>query len=242
MFSLAQAEQFGSGLKAHKTRIHAKEQQTLQISYDFCDFKAINKAILTEHKKNEHKASNKRPKEIFSPSSSPPRKKQENSVTMNEELHEGEEELMDIEIEATDMIKRMLENKIIELEKLVIEQKEENQIMKLKLDQHKDEKVLNMAHLKNTNIPRHLSALPLNQLEKLRGYTMRYRTIPDSSCLENSFAVHAYENEDEGKKVKKMINNHVADNWPYYKHKIGLPYKERVGVGKHSYIVDEKNA
>ena len=67
---------------------------------------------------------------------------------------------------------------------------------------------------------------------------MTYKTIGNGACLENALAVHVYEDETEGPKVKRRINNHVADNWDtYYKYKIELPYTEVVGVGENAKTV-----
>ena len=59
-----------------------------------------------------------------------------------------------------------------------------------------------------------------------------YKTLGNGRCLENSVAVHIFEDEDEGENVKKKVNHHIADNWDnFYQYKIGLPYKETFGVG-----------
>ena len=84
-------------------------------------------------------------------------------------------------------------------------------------------------------IPNHLSGVQEKHLPSLRGYRMRYMAEPNGACAQNCVAVHIYEDEDEGPKVKKRINHHIADHWEtYYKHKIALPYVETVGVGEHS--------
>ena len=46
------------------------------------------------------------------------------------------------------------------------------------------------------------------------------------------------ENEREREFVKRMINNHIADNFEvYYKDKITFPYEETIGVGDNSQTV-----
>ena len=47
-----------------------------------------------------------------------------------------------------------------------------------------------------------------------------------------------YGDEDEGKEIRKIINNHIADNWEnYWKSKVALPYKEKVIIdGKEELI------
>ena len=70
---------------------------------------------------------------------------------------------------------------------------------------------------------------------------MRYKALGNGACLENSTAVHVFEDEKQGKQVKTMINNHMADNWEaYYKHKVSLPYREVDGVGHTSKVVELK--
>ena len=61
---------------------------------------------------------------------------------------------------------------------------------------------------------------------------MKYSVLGNGACLENCVALHIYEDENEGAKVKKRVNHHVADNWNYYKNIIVLPYIETVGVGE----------
>ena len=68
----------------------------------------------------------------------------------------------------------------------------------------------------------------------LCGYWMRFRAKPDGACLSNSFAVHAYEDPEEGERVKKHLNKHMADNMDYYENKVGFPYIATIGVGKNA--------
>ena len=70
---------------------------------------------------------------------------------------------------------------------------------------------------------------------------MRFKALANGACLTNCAAVHIYEEADEGPKVKKRVNNHIADNWDnYYQYKIALPYRETVGAGETASII-EKN-
>ena len=60
---------------------------------------------------------------------------------------------------------------------------------------------------------------------------MMYKALGNGACAQNCTAVHAYEDEVEGDKVKERINHHMADNWDnYYQYKFGLPYVETVGL------------
>ena len=64
---------------------------------------------------------------------------------------------------------------------------------------------------------------------------MIYKLEPNGACAHNGMAVHAYEDEKEGR-----ISNHIADNWlNYYNQNFGLPYIETVGVGKDAKTIKE---
>ena len=98
-----------SVLEEHKKLIHK-----LQIfSCTICGYIVYNESVLENHKNEKHKENLKRTKETVSPSSSPPRKKQE----MDENVESVE--LMDFEIEADSLIVKMLETRIKELEAVV---------------------------------------------------------------------------------------------------------------------------
>ena len=148
------------------------------------------------------------------------------------------------------MVVKMLENRVKELERITNDL--EKEIVHLKLKQNvKDnlEKVVtNLKSNQNSTsakcenpfpreskIPNHLHSVHERHLTKLRGYRMRHKTDPNGACLDESVAVHVYEDENEATKVKKRINTHVAENWDsFYQYKIPLPYIETVGVGAHS--------
>ena len=216
---------FSSALKVHKTRIHSIQSQT-QIKCDECTFQPINQTALNAHKDSNHKQRNKRTKESNSPTTSPPSKKHDGVFIEDDD--ESEVEMFDFEIEAGDVIKRMLESRIMELENIISEMKEQ---------MIKDESIKNGQKLPQHKsiIPHHLSQVAKEHHSKLRGYKLRYKAEPNGACLDNCLAVHVYEDEDEGPKVKKRLNHHVAENWDnYYKHKIPLPYEETVGVGEYS--------
>ena len=55
-------------------------------------------------------------------------------------------------------------------------------------------------------------------------------------------ALHVYQTEGVAKYVRKNINDHIADNWTnVYKHKVALPYKETIGVGEHTEVIEINN-
>ena len=213
-----------------------KHKQDINFECANCGHKVEKKEELEEHEQTKHR---KRTKEAFSPTSSPPRKKQEgtNQIT-DSDVHEEEVEMMDLQIEASDMIERMLKRRVEELENVVAKfEQKEIEYKSTQAQLYQQIKDLS-AKQQKLDIPEHLTEVKQEHLKKLKGYRMRYKTIPNGACLQNAFAVHAYEDETEGPKVKRRLNNHVADNWwNYYKHKIPLPYIETVGVGENSKVV-----
>ena len=129
-----------SGLKTHKTRIHPQKvdfkcqgcdfvasteksmnlhresdhTQIITLKCQQCDQTIDDEKAMDLHVANMHKQSNKREISI-SPSSSPPRKK----IGKHFENEENEVEMIDLEIEANDMVYSMLENRIKHLENLI---------------------------------------------------------------------------------------------------------------------------
>ena len=246
---------FGTALKRHMTTIHKdkiskaehvishkpnkkRPKDTFNCSLSECNSTFDTEDKLKEHTHNQHaKSECKESKNIsVSPTSSPPRKK--NDTDINDDVEQTEVEMMDLEIEANSFVTNMLEKRIKELENKIeidrmIKQHLEEEISSLKGALKESEKVL----LNKTEIPEHLSPVHENHLPLLRGYRMRYRSVPNGACLANSFAVHAYEDPDEGERVKKYLNHHIADNMSYYKNKISLPFNETIGVGENKKVV-----
>ena len=145
--------------------------------------------------------------------------------------------MIDLEIEAHDVVQKMLEARIKQLEKQI-----ERDIVYKRILQEENKKLkeeLNKAEqVKASRRPNCITKVHEKHISLLRGYKLRYKATPDGACLTNCFAVHAFEDESEGIKVKRMINNHMADNWEeVYKDKIPLPYVETVGVGKNSKVI-----
>ena len=209
--------------------IVSKHEQETIFECVKCGFGTNSEDKLGIHKTNVHKQANKRASSV-SPSSSPPRKK----IEKDEEIEENEVEMIDLEIEANDVVNSMLENRIKQLEKqierdIVYKRILQEEITKLKEELKKGQELKSRPNCVSKVQERHL---PL-----LRGFKWRFKATPDGACLTNCFAVHAYEDEDEGLKVKRMVNNYIADNWEYFKEKISLPYVENVGVGRNSKVV-----
>ena len=147
----------------------------------------------------------------------------EKDIEDSEETFDLDDEELNVEKELSNHF--LLQKRIKELESqvalLLNEKKRESEPKLIQMD------VKNPNNL-SKEISKHLNSVNKKHLEKLKGFQMFYKTIPNGACLENSLAVHVYEDEREGEKVKRRINHHVADNWDnYYQYKIPLPYKAR---------------
>ena len=140
-----------------------------------------------------------------------------------------------------DISKLMEENhslvtRISELELIVEKVTKEKEFEKEEKEKFK-EKLLKLEVKPNSiKIPSHLKSVHKNHIPHLKGYQMRYCATSDGACLTNCATVHVSYTEDKSERMKtnRMINHHIADHWDnYYQDKIGLPYTETVGVGKH---------
>ena len=213
-------------LNVHENNKHtnlSKKRQT--VTYK-CDWEKCESTFYYEANLKEHKISQHREKlghvliveDTKSPSSSPPRKKQEmiNEVVKENEIDPVEDEEMldldnmEIRVEKELSLNFLLQKRSCELEKKTNQL--ENIVTSLLNEKNKAEKEKAVAIAK-IDIPDHLSGVNEAHLKKLNGYRMRYKALGNGACLENSTAVHVFEDEKQGKKVKSMINNHMADNW-----------------------------
>ena len=174
---------FPSALKTHKTRIHSIEHnQAKPFKCDACIFTAIERAALNLHKETMHKGSkrSKLERNVDSPSSSPPRKKEYTDINEKDETVE----MMDIEIGANDMVVRMLESRVKELEKIkadlekeVINLKSkqsvkdnlEKVVKNLKSNQNSKRAKCEKSFPKELNIQNHLHSVHESHLPSLRG-------------------------------------------------------------------------
>ena len=212
---------FGSALKGHKKRMHGTCQTQSNDEVKDNTRKRTNED--TQSTKEQNKAGN------VSPSSSPPRKK------LEKEIDDSEEESFDLNDEELNVEKEI--NKHFLLQKRI---KELESQVALILNEKKRESEPKLVQI-DVKIPKHLNSVNRKHLEKLKGFIMMYKTIPNGASLKNSLAVHVYEDEKEGENVKRRINHHVADNWDnYYQYKIPLPYKETVAVGANAFGVEKK--
>ena len=139
-------------------------------------------------------------------------------------------------------IKCILEERIKELELIIENDKAEkirlnDEIAKLvnkKKEEHEVGAFKSTINKKPFEIPNHLKSVHEEHIKNLRGFKMRYCSIPDGACLINCLTAHisCTENETERKINNRRVNNHIADNFDkFYHNKISLPYIETVGVG-----------
>ena len=145
-------------------------------------------------------------------------------------------------------IKYRLEEKIKELELIIEKDKAEkkrlnDEIAKLENKKQKEQEVRafeSKINKKSFKIPKHLKSVREGHLKNLRGFKMRYCSVPDGACLINCLTAHisCTENDTERKINNRRVNNHIADNFDkFYKDKIILPYIETVGVGSNAKTV-----
>ena len=215
-----------------------------------------NERKLKDHVESQHEKivqSSETSSGVLSPSSSPPRKRPEYDFHVKEDIEENEIDMIDVGIEAENLVNTLLEKRIEELEKVVSDLKkqkiidtlvkerlsEENAKMKLLIEESKKSaEIVGKSESSKAKIPSHLTPVPQKHLPKLRGYKWIFKVEGNGACFENSVAAHIHEDKDEGLKVKRRVNNHIASNWDnYYQYKISLPYVETVGVGKHAKVV-----
>ena len=253
-----------SGLKTHKTRIHkdkafhcddcdfaSKTRRELELHLEAIHEKEDNKKrklsepIHTENAK--------------SPTSSQLRKKSATDEEISEiNIEQCDDNSMEVEIaeiidhivenidfptknENMDMLAK-LELRIKQLESDLLEEKTENERIRKELKSLRS-KPLEIGGFTETlnkkafKIPSHLKSVQEKHLTRLRGFKMRYCSIPDGACLTNCLTAHISCTEDiEERKINnRRVNHHIADNFDnFYSKKIILPYVETVGVGEHS--------
>ena len=59
----------------------------------------------------------------------------------------------------------------------------------------------------------------------------------DGACLYGSASAHIYHDEDQMQNFRKIIHQHIINNWWHYSSFITFPYTETVGVGKSKYTI-----
>ena len=246
-----------SGLKTHYTRIHGKKyslkendssvnygkicvSKTQKLDSDCvrckdCGLAFVDDKSLADHKGSVHTKSLKRCNSVGSTTISPPKKKQD----IEKDYDLGDVEMIeDVVIdEASDIVVKLLEARIKDLEsKLDIMKKEKVSAFTFQNRLLKELIELRSSNLTSKTSPR-LIDVKSEHLSKLRGFTKRYQIRPDGGCLQSSFAVHAFNDQEKGLDVRRDLNQHIVDNFDYYKEKISWPFVEVVGVGDNSETV-----
>ena len=258
---------FEPALKGHIKRMHSKDQGN-KIFCPKCGFKTDSKATLNIHDRMSHpKDKRKRSKatvcsqcskcdltvvdeerlnihikadhnegdnETTSPSSSPPRKKLEIELEEEEEVEMLDLDDVEIVIEKELNVRLLQEKRIKELEFLV-------EVLLEKTEKKCGCEFGDKGVQGESGMKKHFQNVHEAHLSKLNGYTKVYKTLGNGACLENAIAFHVTNDEKNGPIIKSKINNHIADNWDnFYWEKIPLPYKETVGVGEKSKVVEIK--
>ena len=128
-----------------------------------------------------------------------------------------------------------LNKRINELEILVEELRKELQLNN-SIKDNLNKEIRELTKQKNIILKRslNLSKVKNEHLPLLKGYNSVFKAEANVACVQNCVAVHFYGDPKEGTKVKKVLNQHIAENWNYYKNKVEMPYTQTVGVGINS--------
>ena len=177
---------------------------------------------------------------------SPPKKKD----CLKDSPVNNENKEAQIRIHVNDVMIKALENRIKLLEKLncdmkiefserlnVLEKKMNNSEVNVNLSNeigNKKSLKLKTANtaMKSTKV---LQRVPDDHINLLNGYVWRFVAKGDGACANNCIATAIYGDQNEGPRVKRETLDHIADHYEdFYFNKIGLPYKEQVGVGANA--------
>ena len=254
-----------SGLKTHRTKIHkTKPYNCDDCAFAFKTRKDLESHIESMHEK-EDKRKRKLSEPIQTeymeaPSTSPLRKKSATDDQIKEKDNEQYED-NSMEVEIADLIDDIVDKidipkvkndhmemlakvefRIKQLESELLEEKKKNEMIskELKSLRSKSSDIGGFTETLNKKpfkIPVHLKSVQEKHLTRLKGFKMRYCSIPDGACLTNCLTAHISCTEDiEERKINnRRVNNHIADNFDkFYSNKIILPYIETVGVGMNS--------
>ena len=72
--------------------------------------------------------------------------------------------------------------------------------------------------------------LPENVLHLVNPDDVQFVIPSDGACGSGCGAAHILNNHKAGPKLRKTLNNHMVENWWFYKEKISFPYERKVGV------------
>ena len=197
--------------------IHEKKKRLKEeVQCNDCNLSLKCNDKLREHMISHHPEKG----QSVSPCNSPPRKRLQKEIDEAVESFGLEE--IDISISREVDIRLSLDKTIKELELLVEilldEQKKDDQ-ERASLNQQIDK-------LKNdASVPKaqnEIYSVRQSHISLTKGFKYVYRVKGNGACLENSAAVHLYGDENKGEKVKRMLNDHIVENYDYYELKLFL--------------------
>ena len=64
--------------------------------------------------------------------------------------------------------------------------------------------------------PNHLSLVNSKHIPFLWGFRLKFSTKGNGAAMTNAVAVMIYEDETKGTKVKRMVNDHIAEYFDSY--------------------------
>ena len=228
---------------AFKMHNRDSHKQTSIFKCDVCEYKSVDKNLFKEHERKDHT------EDVES-------KKMQGDVSGN-----SDEECLDVEElkEQREFLQRMERSKLNDMkinekkkkheheEKEYLERKKEENVTRQKdvLDNSNKKKVEKKKDKKLTNpkkkIEKILSNYPPNVTEVpacvdflVGDEYLQYIVAPDGACAANCGAAHIFQDPKYGPEFRKVMNNHMADRWEYYRKKVFFPYVRQVGVKGNS--------
>ena len=207
-------------LAIHMNRYHGGVKH---FKCEICDLKFDSLSNLENHKKSEHEE-----------------QMEVDEVSPNDEEQRKLSEMNDKKV--LQKRKRQEEkDKLFEEQKKHEEKKKEDdkksKVEEKKLESRKrkkQQKSLKISAVTDTSrksqYPPNVSKIPQNIQHLVKRGSLQYLIPSDGSCGIKSGATHIFRDPKYGEDFRKLINNHMADRWDYYKNKVEFPYIRKVGV------------
>ena len=143
------------------------------------------------------------------------------------------EEQMDVDSE-NNKRKAEIEKEIAELKHYIV-------VLQSKENVNSESAVENTDSLDGFTCKDSLNKVHERHVKYLKGFKYVMKAKADGACLNNSAAMYIFEDENKGCEVKKMVNEHIVNNWNcFYKNIIPIPNRQTVGVGANSREVSFK--
>ena len=121
------------------------------------------------------------------------------------------------------------EEEVKEHEELVVADKRgENENEKHKEENEDNE--MKAETREESSFPPNVMSLPENIRGLVNKGDLMFIIPGDGACAPNSGAAHIFQDPKYGPQFRMLMNNHVADNFSYYRDLISFPYKRKVGV------------